>query len=140
MGYKKVLHFPGGIQEWRGFNYPMKVNDKYAKIKIKKISPKKMSKIIKQKNPFIVDVRPDDFIKDSYIKDSVHCQTLNLVEASKKFPKDRPLLVVDWAMKQSPIAAQYLKLSAFDVLGILKGGVERWKSEGFPVEIRKHTK
>jgi len=118
----------------------MKVNDKYAKVKIRKISPKKLQKIIKQKKPFIIDVRPGDFVKISYIKGSKHIQTIELVEASKGFSKDRSIIVVDWAMKQSPIAAQYLKLNGFDVLGILKGGVERWKTEGFPVEVRKNSK
>jgi rhodanese-related sulfurtransferase len=112
----------------------MNVNKSYAKIKIKKISPSKAYALIKKHNPLIVDVRPEDFIKDSYIIGSIHCQTLEIDEISKKLPKDKKILVVDWAMKQAPIVAQYLKLNGFNILGVLKGGVERWVSEGLPVD------
>jgi len=114
----------------------MHVNDSYSKVKIKKISPKKAENLIKELNPIIIDVRPNDFIKVSFIKGSIHCQTLELVEMSSQFSKTKEILVVDWAMKQAPIAAQYLKLNGFTILGVLKGGVERWVSEGLPVEKR----
>lgn len=36
-------------------------------------------------------------------------------------------------MKQSTIAAKYLTIKGYDVIGILKGGTARWQSEGFPL-------
>jgi len=116
----------------------MQVNKSYAEVKIKKIAPLKASALIKKLNPLVIDVRPNNFSKDSFIIGSIHCQTLEIDEMSKKFPKDKEIFVVDWAMKQAPITAQYLKLNGFNILGVLKGGVERWVYEGLPVET--HSK
>jgi len=122
--------------EWRSFNYPMNTNESYTKVKIKKISPAKAYALIKKQNPMIVDVRPKNFSKESFIIGSIHCQTLEIDQRSKQFPKDKAIFVVDWAMKQSPIVAQYLKLNGFNIIGVLKGGVERWVYEGLPVETQ----
>ena len=41
-------------------------------------------------------------------------------------------------MRQSPLVARYLMANGYDnVLGVLKGGIIRWESEGYPVEHRE---
>ena len=64
------------------------------------------------------------------------CPLLFLAQRYTKIPKERKIVITDWAMKQSPVAAKFLISRDYDVVGVLKGGVERWKHDGFPVEER----
>ncbi len=72
-----------------------------------------------------------------FIKNAYHCPLLNLTEKISEFPKNRPIVVTDWAMKQSPLAAQFLTANGFNVIGVLRGGIERWVVEGMPAEKKE---
>ncbi len=131
-GYSKVYRFAGGIPEWRGFNYPMQVNEKYTAITVKKISPDEVISMINEKNPFILDVRPHFFKKNAIIQGSVTITLIDLADRISEIPKDREIIVTDWAMKQSIAAAKFLSKNGYQVIGILKGGIIRWQLENKP--------
>jgi len=115
----------------------MVVNEKKMKMKIKKVKPKKLAKMLEKKEIFVVDVRPQNFKRDSsFIIGSIHCPLLDLAERHKEFPKDKPLILTDWAMRQSTLAAKFLTDEGYNIIGVLKGGIERWKHDKFPVEKR----
>jgi len=141
-GYKNIYWFKGGIQEWRSFNYPMYVNNKYKSVRVKKISPLKAVEYIRNDlEIFILDVRPNNFKKDAkFIKNSFHIPLLKITKNISNLPVDRKIIVSDWAMRQSLLAAKYLMANGFQVLGVVRGGVERWFSEGFPVEKRAYNR
>jgi rhodanese-related sulfurtransferase len=116
----------------------MVVNEASMKMKIKKLKPKKINKLMKNNDVFILDVRPKDFKRDSsFIVGSLHCPLLDLTERYHEFPKDKEIIITDWAMRQSTLAAKYLINEGFNVIGVLKGGIERWKHDNFPVENRE---
>jgi len=118
----------------------MIINKEWQKIKIKKIRPKEFSRLLKEKDYYVLDVRPLDFkLNSSFIKGSFLCPLVFLVDRYKEIPKGRQILVTDWAMKQSPVAAKYLSIKGYPIFGVLKGGIERWESEKFPVEQREAT-
>ena len=132
--------FIGGIPEWRKFNYPMVINKEWQKIKIKKIPPKKFARLLEEKDFYILDVRPLNFKKNtSFIKGSFLCPLVFLADRYKEIPKDRQIVITDWAMKQSPVVAKYLTAKGYPIIAVLKGGIERWEEEGFPVEQRVPT-
>jgi rhodanese-related sulfurtransferase len=87
----------------------------------------------------VVDVRPRNFAKDpNFIIGSQNFPLLNLVDEAYLLPKDRPIILTDWTMRQAPLAAKYLIANGYDnVLGVLKGGLVRWEQEGFTVEARE---
>jgi len=119
----------------------MFINKAWQKIKIKKIRPKEFARLLKEKDFYILDVRPLDFKLNSFfIKGSFLCPLVFLADRYKEIPKGRQIMVTDWAMKQSPIAAKYLSIKGYPISGVLKGGIERWESEKFPVEQREATK
>ena len=120
------------------FNYPMSTNHNWQKIKVKKFSPQKFAALLSTKSLFVLDVRPLNFKNNtSFIKGSVLCPLVFLADHHEEIPRDRQIVIADWAMKQSPVAAKYLIAKGYSVLGVLKGGIERWESEKFPVEKRK---
>lgn len=126
--------FVGGIQEWRRFNYPMVIDKEWQKIKARKIRPGELARLLKKSDFYILDVRPLDFeLNRSFIQGSHLCPLVYLAERYKEIPKDREIIITDWAMKQSPIAAKYLEVKGYPVYGVLKGGIERWEAEQLPV-------
>lgn len=115
----------------------MVVNKKWQSQKINKISPEKLEQLLKSGDYNILDVRPSDFIKNaSFIEDVYFCPLVHLAKWYPKIPQDKPLIITDWAMRQSVIAAKFLQGKGYKVFGVLKGGIERWKAENKPVEER----
>lgn len=94
---------------------------------------------MEQKNVFVLDVRPQNFAKGpKFIPGAYHCPMLDITDRINEFPKDKPLIISDWAMKQSLLAAKYLMANGFtNVIGVIKGGIERWVQEGLPTEERQ---
>jgi rhodanese-related sulfurtransferase len=138
MGYVNVYCFTGGIPEWMHHNYPMTINERWEGFRFEKIAPKDLLQALERENIFVLDVRPEDFERDSsFLKGSVHCPLVHLHDRYSSLPRDRQIIITDWAMKQSPSAAKFLIDKGYKVSGILKGGLERWKEEGMPVEERK---
>ena len=141
MGYTDVYAFIGGIPEWRGFQFPMTVNEEMQKIRVRKIPPVKVLDLIKEKDLFVLDVRPAKFERDqTFIKGTVQCPLVELADRYKKIPKDRQIVITDWHMKQSISAAKFLIANGYRVIGVLKGGIKRWKLEDFPVKRREQVK
>lgn len=117
----------------------MNINHEWQKIRVKKLPPLKFSEIMRKETPFILDVRPLSFEEknESFIEKSVLIPLVFLENRYKEIPKNRQLLITDMAMKQSPVAAKFLITKGYSVLGILKGGIERWEIEKMPVSKRE---
>ena len=115
----------------------MVVNKKWQSQKVNKVSPDKLEQLLKSGDFYILDVRPSDFIKNaSFIEGAYFCPLVHLANWHTKIPEDKPLIITDWAMRQSVIAAKFLQGKGYKVFGVLKGGIERWKEEHKPVEER----
>ena len=136
-----VYWFNGGIPEWRNFNYPMKIDKQWQAIRIKKIPPESFSNLLEDKKVYLLDVRPQNDNRNSfYIKGANICPLMHLDTFWTNIPKDRLILVSDVAMQQSIAGAKFLVKQKYSVVGVLKGGVERWMSERYPVEKRSKDK
>lgn len=136
-----MFAFVGGIPEWRRFNYPMTMNKEWQKIRVRKLRPEKLIRLMDAENPYILDVRPLNFKRDNtFVKGAAFCPLVYLADRYTELPKDRKIVITDWAMKQSPTAAKFLIQKGYPVEGVLKGGLERWKFDGFPVEERASVK
>jgi rhodanese-related sulfurtransferase len=118
----------------------MTINKEWQKIRVNKIAPNVLMNLLAKEDLYILDVRPQDFKRDaSFIKGSRLCPLVYLADRFKEIPKDRRIVITDWAMKQSPTAAKFLTVKGYQIHGVLKGGIERWRSENLPVEEREPT-
>lgn len=136
-----MYRFTGGIPEWRYFNYPMVSNEIWRQIKVKKLSPDKVSTMLQEKDFILLDVRPLEFARDpTFIQGAVHCPLVYLSKYYNEIPKNCKIVLTDWAMISSPNAAKFLIAQGYEVIGVLKGGIERWTAENRPVELRKPIK
>lgn len=103
-------------------------------MKVRKISPSNLSKLLKQEDIFVLDVRPSNYKNRQYLKNTALCPLVLLDTHYQRLPKDQKIVITDPRMKQSPFAHKFLSQQGYDVLGVLKGGVIAWKEKGFPVE------
>jgi rhodanese-related sulfurtransferase len=116
----------------------MWVDPASATISVTRLDPRQFRELLDRGGHFVLDVRPQDFGRDaSFIAGARLCPMVALAERYRTIPRDRPLLITDWAMKQSPLAAKFLLAKGYTVAGVLRGGMERWQAEQLPVERRE---
>lgn len=152
MGYKNVFWFEGGIAEWRKMQYDMAVDKDIIDIEVPMLSPAEVDALIhKNKNLFVLDGQVKWTTteqmqfggKNPFGKTLKHVNaSIPVLELDKKLaavPMNREILIFDTHMKQSVIAAKYLKHQGRQVIGVLKGGITRWIEEGYPVVNRPAT-
>lgn len=116
----------------------MDVNESWRKIKVKKFAPDSLSQLLNDGvNYYLLDVRPLNFKRNkSFIEGSYFCPLVHLSDRYTEIPKDREIIITDWAMKQSPTAAKFLITKGYKIKGVLKGGIERWQIEDKPTHER----
>jgi len=118
----------------------MSINKEWQEKKVNKIAPQDLKALLGREDLYILDVRPLEFKRDaSFIEGALLCPLVYLADRYTEIPKDRRIVITDWAMKQSPVAAKFLTVKGYPVYGVLKGGMERWRSENLPVEEREPT-
>ena len=50
-------------------------------------------------------------------------------------PRDRPVVVACYAGSRSALATQQLQRNGLKQVANLRGGLQRWADEGFPLEM-----
>lgn len=135
MGYSSVYCFKGGIPEWRAFNYPLTVSEEYAEIKIDKLSPRQVYDLLAaDPGIYVLDVRPIDCRRENiFIRGAHICPMVYLDEWYHQIPRDARIVVSDWTNKKAILAAKFLRSKGYQVLGVLKGGLVRWRAEKLAV-------
>ncbi len=115
----------------------MIIDKSWQQIPVKKLTPATFRSLKDTQDFYILDVRPLNFKRDtSFINGAHHCPLVHLDSRYPTIPKNRKILITDWAMKQSPTAAKFLIRKGYQIEGVLKGGMERWKAESYPYESR----
>ncbi len=115
-------------------------NETWRQIRVKKLSPDTVSDMLQKKDFILLDVRPLEFARDpAFIQGAVHCPLVYLNKYYDEISKNCKILLTDWAMISSTNAAKFLIAQGYDVIGVLKGGIERWTIENRPVELRTST-
>lgn len=104
-------------------------------IEVPRLTPREVYALLQEDNYYILDVRPLDFERDaSFIAGAHLCPLVYLESRYSELPHDRPIIITDWAMRQSLSAAKFLISKGFTVRGVLRGGMERWRQEALPYE------
>lgn len=119
----------------------MTSSPEYAGLPAKKLATEKVEAMLKEKKYYILDVRPEAFAHfNKFIKGSNHIPLLVLAENLENIPRDREIIITDSAAKQAPLAYKFLVKNGLQVIGVLRGGMEVWFSEGRAVEERTIAK
>ncbi|OKY76163.1 MAG: hypothetical protein BM485_02625 [Desulfobulbaceae bacterium DB1] len=87
---------------------------------------------------YVLDVRPIDCnLEKIFIKGTHVCPMVYLADWHKNIPKEANIVISDWTNKKSILAAKYLTNLGYNVIGVLKGGIVRWRDEKLPLEYRE---
>ncbi|TVM00827.1 MAG: rhodanese-like domain-containing protein [Candidatus Brocadia sp. WS118] len=102
---------------------------------VKNISTTQAKELIdKEKNVFILDVRTKEEYNEAHIKDANLIPVQELEQNINKIPKDKKVVVYCARGKRSANACAMLKDKGLKELYNVEGGINQWKSEGYPVE------
>ncbi len=106
-----------------------------AQTEVKNISVKQARELIdRDKDVFILDVRTQEEYNDAHIKGANLIPIQELEQNINKIPKDKKVVVHCAKGKRSAKACELLKDKGLKELYNVEGGLNQWKSEGFPVE------
>ncbi|TVQ98789.1 MAG: rhodanese-like domain-containing protein [Desulfovibrionales bacterium] len=115
----------------------MVVDSAAQEVEFPRLSPAEVHILLRERPYYVLDVRPLDFDRDaSFIPEARLCPLVYLESRYAQIPKDSEIIITDWAMRQSPSAAIFLLEKGYTVRGVLRGGMERWRSEHLPFEER----
>jgi len=132
LGYKNVMVYNEGLPAWRKRGYKVEVEQKLEKVKIPYITPEQFKNA--QDKYFVVDIMYENNFKKGYIKGSIHIILDDVESNLSKFPKDKPILIIDHSNKLDKIACWILHSKGYKNLFRLKGGKMGWMMKGFPLE------
>lgn len=82
---------------------------------------------------FLLDVREPQEWQDGRIPGAVHIPMGDVPDRLDEIDRDRPVITYCASGRRSGEVAQYLQGAGFDATN-MAGGIQRWESEGLPVE------
>ena len=133
MGYKNIIVYAEGIPGWSNAGYPLNKEKALPRVEISQLTPAQLNEKIGEAH--LLDVRLEEDYKDSFIKGSQNISINLLSRRFQEVPKGKPIIVVDTLGNPHWIAAGwFLKSKGYTDVMMLKGGMEVWKKEGFPIE------
>lgn len=130
LGYTNVRVYHEGLPEWLKKNYAV-------------LSPKflKEAWIDKDIPHVLLDVRSDKVANKGFIKGAVTLPVARIEKSLAKFPpkdKKAPIIIYDDKGGDDAVKAAKTLISAgYMPVDIVTGGLDAWKSAGFPVETGK---
>lgn len=102
---------------------------------VKNISARQAKELIdSNKDVFILDVRTQEEYNEAHIKGANLIPIQELEANLNKIPKDKKVVVHCAKGKRSAKACEILKDKGLKELYNVEGGLNQWKSEGYPVE------
>jgi rhodanese-related sulfurtransferase len=112
------------MPDWRKGGNLITSTPKYAKDNMDKDIPQ-----------VIIDIRPADEVRKEHIKDAVSIPLKTLETAKDRFPADKRAPIILYAADGKAVADAFKVVRGWGYTNtsILKGGIETWKKEGYPV-------
>lgn len=106
-----------------------------TQIEVKNISARQAKELIEEGNGvFILDVRTKAEYNEFHLKGANLIPIQELEQNISKIPKDKKVIVHCAKGKRSATACELLKNKGLKELYNVEGGINQWKSEGYPVE------
>jgi len=134
MGYQNVMVFRGGIPAWVRAGHKLVKTAKYPAVSIPTIAPSDLAAKLKSgAKLFLLDIRGPGMFKKAHIKGAVNIPLYQIEERISEIPKDRQVVLMDHAGKQTLTCGRYLKAKGWQDLVRLDGGLMSWMRKGLPV-------
>lgn len=131
-GYEQVKIYTAGLPAWKGRNLPITYFTPYPDIELKVLEPLTVYKNID--SAVLVDIRGEEVSQVGEIKKAVKIPLDDMDRLYGQLPKDKAIILIDHAEKQSPICARFLYKMGYHDVAILHGGMINWVRAGLPIE------
>lgn len=82
--------------------------------------------------PLLVDVREAGELTAFHVPGSLHVPMSDFVNAARRLPPDRPLLLICASGRRSLVAADYLRRNGHPQVANVAGGIIEWRKRGLP--------
>ena len=133
MGYKQVMVFRGGIPVWVKAGNKLAKTASYAAGSIPAINPSALADKLKAgAKLYLLDIRGPGMFKKAHLKGAVNLPLYILDKKLSELPRDRRIVIIDHAGKQTLICGRFLKSKGWDRVVRLDGGVMAWIRKGLP--------
>ena len=85
----------------------------------------------------LLDVRSNEewLGPDGRVAGSLHLPLPDLMQNLETLPRDRPVVVACYAGSRSALATQQLQRNGLKQVANLRGGLQRWAADGYPLEL-----
>lgn len=115
-----------GIGAWRNMGKPIDT--------LASLSVDEFREVTEKGGVTVLDVREDGEWDGGHVEGAMHVYVGHIRDRLQEVPRDRPVAAVCASGRRSSIAASILKAEGYDVSNV-QGGMNAWKSKGFPVSI-----
>ncbi len=131
-GFEQVKIYTAGLPGWKNRNLPVIHHTSYPEIRPRVLEPLMAYKSMD--TSILLDIRGEEVSQVGEIKKAIKIPLDDLDQLYEQLPRDKNIIIIDHAEKQSPICARFLHKMGFRDLAILKGGMINWVRAGLPVE------
>lgn len=114
---------------WIGFELRFTFNG------VSRLTPQTATLLINRESPVILDVRDNTHFAKSHLAGAINIPIVDLPQGHGKLEqhKEKTILLVCEQGMQAGQAAQILHKQGYTKLAILKGGMQAWLADNFPV-------
>ena len=82
---------------------------------------------------FVIDVRTPQEYAGGHVPGAVNWPLQEIESWWSKVPKDRVVYIKCNTQNRSRVAAQYLMSKGYNDLKLVQGGIQAWRSRGYPI-------
>ena len=132
LGYTNIMVYNEGLPAWVKAGYPVEKAVEYPKVRPASLTPKELSDQLGAVT--VLDIRDPQHLELGVIKGAMVIQMDDLEDKFAAIPKDKKVVVVDHAAKQTVICAKFLSMKGYAEVAVLDGGMLAWLRSGLPVE------
>lgn len=131
-GYEQVKIYTPGLPGWKERNLPIIHFTAYPEIRPRVLEPLMVYKSMD--SSVLLDIRGEEVSQVGEITRAIKIPLDDLDRQYDQLPRDKSIIIIDHAEKQSPICARFLHKMGYRDLAILKGGMINWVRAGLPIE------
>lgn len=131
LGYKNIQVYSEGIPGWVKAGFPL--NKALPRPEISPLAPSELQG--KLEDAYLLDIRFEKSYKQGHIKGSRNIPTHLLSRRFQEIPAGKRIIIIGSLGDPAWVpTGWFLKSKGYNDVIMLKGGMNAWQKEGFPLE------
>ena len=133
LGYRNIRLYSEGIAGWTKAGYPLNKEGSIPRPEIPPLVPSQLKQ--EPEDVYLLDIRLEGLYKQGHIKGSRNIPIHLVARRFQEIPMGKRIIIIDLLGNPAwvPIG-WFLRSKGYNDVKILKGGMNAWQKEGFPIE------